>query len=661
MPRSRMPRRLRLPSSPRGAIALALLFATLLVAAPARAVAAENPAWVARHGLSSADYQSEFNRWVGAGYRLVSVSGYDDAGAERYAAIWRKVSGPSWQARHGMTSQQYQATFNQLVAQGYRPVLVNGYEVGGTARFAAIFELGGSAAWVARHDLTSAQYQAEFDTRVAQGYRLLHVSGYTSGGAERYAAVWERSPGPAARAFHGLTSSQYQSLFNQMTSQGYRPTLVSAYRVGGTDKYAGILEKSSSYPWYARHDLDATRYQHEVTDLRLQGYSPVQVSVAGGPGGPRFAALWENRAFSGGDLQTIDAAAQRQLSASNATGLSLAIAHRGRLVFAKGYGLADKASGTPMRPSHRMRMASVSKPITAIEIMRLVERGQLRLDDRVFGRGALLGERYGAEAAYADPRVRDITVRHLLEHTAGGWDNDGSDGSGDPMFFSPSLSQAALIEAVLKSAPLEYAPGTRHQYSNFGYSVLGRVIERVTGKPYETAMRDGVLAPSGAASFAVGGDTLSDKLPDEVTYHQAGNGWTSPYGMPVRRMDAHGGWIATPIDVLRVAVRADGFPTVPDLLNPSSMATMTTRTTAPDTNGNAVNYAKGWAVNNAPNWWHNGYLPGTQSMLIRTAGEFTVYAATNSTNADGTPDANLDALLWDVMNGVRSWPSHNLF
>ena len=180
----------------RRAAALAVIGASLLAATPGKALAAENPAWVARHGLSSADYQAEFNRWVGAGYRLVSVSGYDDAGAERYAAIWRKVSGPSWQARHGLTSQQYQATFNQLVAQGYRPVLVNGYEVGGTARFAAIFELGGSAAWVARHDLTSAQYQAEFDTRVAQGYRLLHVSGYTSGGAERYAAVWERSPGP---------------------------------------------------------------------------------------------------------------------------------------------------------------------------------------------------------------------------------------------------------------------------------------------------------------------------------------------------------------------------------------------------------------------------------------------------------------------------------
>ena len=190
------------------------------------------------------------------------------------------------------------------------------------------------------------------------------------------------------------------------------------------------------------------------------------------------------------------------------------------------------------------------------------------------------------------------------------------------MFFSPTLSQDALIATVLKSTPLEYAPGTRHQYSNFGYSVLGRIIERVTGKPYETAMRDGVLAPSGAASFAVGGDTLSDKLPGRSHLSPGRNGWTSPYGMPVRRMDAHGGWIATPIDVLRVAVRADGFNTVPDLLNPSSMATMTTRTTAPDTDGKPANYAKGWAVNDVPNWWHSGYLPGTQSMLIRTANRY---------------------------------------
>ena len=390
--------------------------------------------------------------------------------------------------------------------------------------------------------------------------------------------------------------------------------------------------------------------------------------MAGGAGGPRFTALWENRAFSAADLQTIDAAVQRQMSAGRSVGLSLAIAHRGRLVFAKGYGDADKGSGTPMRPNHRLRMASVSKPITAIEIMRLVERGRLRLDDRVFGATGILGERYGVESSYRDRRVLDITVRHLLEHTAGGWDNTGADGSPDPMLGSPTLGQDALIASVLKTTPLEFAPGSRHQYSNFGYCVLGRIIEQITGKPYEAAMRDDILAPSGATGFAVGGDRLSDKLPDEVTYHQAG-GYLTPYGLPVRRMDAHGGWIASPIDVLRVAVRADGFNTVPDLLNASSMATMTTRTTAPTPAGQPANYAKGWGVNDASNWWHDGYLPGTKSLLIRTPNrygptgseEFVVYAATNSTNADGTPDANLDTLLWDIMGGVRSWPAHNLF
>jgi CubicO group peptidase (beta-lactamase class C family) len=314
-------------------------------------------------------------------------------------------------------------------------------------------------------------------------------------------------------------------------------------------------------------------------------------------------------------------------------------------------------------------MASVSKPITAIEVMRLVDRGQLRLDDRVFGRAGILGETYGPEQGYADPRVLNITVKQLLEHTAGGWDNNGGDGSPDPMLIHSTLGQAALIETILRTTPLEFAPGTRHQYSNFGYAVLGRVIERVTGKPYETALRDDIFAKSGADSFAVGGDTLAEKLPDEVTYHQAGNGWLQPYGMRVRRMDAHGGLIATPIDLLRVAVRADGFPTVPDLLSPSSIATMTTPTTAPDTAGNRVGYAKGWGVDSWPNWGHNGYLPGTKAELIRTTNrfgpsgseEFVVYAATNSTNADGTPDANLAGMLWDIMSGVRAWPTQDLF
>ncbi|NTX01972.1 beta-lactamase family protein [Myxococcus sp. CA040A] len=259
----------------------------------------------------------------------------------------------------------------------------------------------------------------------------------------------------------------------------------------------------------------------------------------------------------------------------------------------------------------------------------------------------------------------------MLEHAAGGWDNNSADGTGDPMSSYAGLTHEELINWVVRSEPLEFAPGTTYQYSNFGYSILGRIIERVTGMTYEAYMRDQVFTPSGATSFAVGGNTLSERLPDEVVYHQFGKRAYNPYGMQLRRMDAHGGWVVTPIDLLRVTVRADGFSTVPDLLSTTSLTTMTTRTTARDPSGNPTAYARGWVVSNDSDWWHNGYLQGTLAMLVRTADrhgpsgseEFTWSALANSNNspASNTPDINLDELMRDVVNGVSAWPAHDLF
>src|SRR5262245_2084837 len=117
----------------------------------------------------------------------------------------------AWQARHGLTAQQYQNEFNRLVSQGYRLVDVSGYGEGGEARYAAIWEQAPGPAWEARHGLTAAQYQATFDSLVAQGYRLVHVAGYSVQGVDQYAAIWDRSPGPVWQARHGMTPEQYQA------------------------------------------------------------------------------------------------------------------------------------------------------------------------------------------------------------------------------------------------------------------------------------------------------------------------------------------------------------------------------------------------------------------------------------------------------------------
>src|SRR5262249_31899248 len=152
-----------------------------------------------------------------------------------------------WEAHHRQTAAQYQATFNTLVGQGYRPICVSGYAIGGQDYYASIFEKSGGPAWQARHGLTSAQYQATFDQLAALGYRVVRVSGYAVSGQARYAAIWEKSPA-TWQARHDVPGWQYQSVFNDLTGQGYRPVCVSGFGISGQDYYAAIFEKSDLSP-----------------------------------------------------------------------------------------------------------------------------------------------------------------------------------------------------------------------------------------------------------------------------------------------------------------------------------------------------------------------------------------------------------------------------
>ncbi len=235
-------------------------------------------AWVARHGLSADAYQSEFNKYAAEGYRLASVDGYEVGGQARYAAIWRKTNGPAWVARHGLSSADYQAAFDKNAADGYRLTWVNGYTVQGQAQYAAIWEKSGGPAWVARHGLNPAQYQSAFDEYTKQGYRLELVSGYAVGNEARYAAIWRKTNGAAWVARHGLSGDEYQAAFDTYNTQGYHLTHVSGYKVGGKTHYAAIWDKGNSSEWVARHGMNSSAYQQEFDSLTKRGYSLDRVS-----------------------------------------------------------------------------------------------------------------------------------------------------------------------------------------------------------------------------------------------------------------------------------------------------------------------------------------------------------------------------------------------
>lgn len=206
---------------------------------------ASPPAWQARHGLTAAEYQNTFNQLTSQGYHPVLVNGYATAGGPRFACIFQQGATGAWVARHGLTAAQYQTAFNDNLAQGYTLTWVSGYFDGSQDLYAAIWRKEPSApAWQARHGLTSSQYQEFFDQMVGQGFKPVVVCGYSDGAQARFAAIFRQiANAPAWQARHGLTPAQYQTTFNELVGQGYRLELVNGYTVGGDDRIAAIWTK----------------------------------------------------------------------------------------------------------------------------------------------------------------------------------------------------------------------------------------------------------------------------------------------------------------------------------------------------------------------------------------------------------------------------------
>ena len=358
---------------------------------------------------------------------------------------------------------------------------------------------------------------------------------------------------------------------------------------------------------------------------------PTLARTASGPGSPVSGDARGTRAR----FAEIDALLDGFVRAQDAPGAALAVAQRGRLIHARGFGRADRASGEPVRRDSLFRIASVSKPFTATAVLQLVDRGTLALDARVWDLLAL--------AQPADPRWKRVTVAQLLNHT-GGWDRDRSF---DPMFASARIAQALAVPLPVDAAqtirymlgqPLDFDPGARFAYSNFGYCLLGRVVERVSGQAYEQQVRRAILAPTGIRRMRLGRTSASERAPGEVAYHVRGNRRIvavagdvgakvgAPYGLwSMEAHDANGGWLASAPDLLRFVCALDS-PSPAGLLGERSLARMfdpSVRTGRGDPEGaRGQSYGCGWRLRRPgagtlAEAWHTGHFHGTSALLVR--------------------------------------------
>jgi CubicO group peptidase (beta-lactamase class C family) len=352
-------------------------------------------------------------------------------------------------------------------------------------------------------------------------------------------------------------------------------------------------------------------------------------------------------------------------------GGNIALMRHGKHILSRGYGYMDLAKDTPVQPDTLFRIASVSKPITAVAVLRLVEQGRLSLDTPVFD---ILKED-PPPLPPGDPVNLPVTVAHLLTHT-GGWDRkiDGdimfeqgqaADSEGTP--FPPS--PWAMIRHA-SGRPLQHMPGTVYAYSNFGYNLLGRIIENRSGKPYEAFVK-GILSEAGITTMQLGANRLSGRAPIETRYHgfngsknqrsrypsDRGQPIDTPYHHAITTMDAHGGWIASATDLVRFAAAVDGRPFPVDILTPKTIQAMVARPPSVAKDKKSY-YAFGWMVRDPEDhWWHNGSLPGTTALLVR-AGNGTIWAGLfNSRDKENKFLAALDRAFWRAYRRVKKWPA----
>jgi len=400
-------------------------------------------------------------------------------------------------------------------------------------------------------------------------------------------------------------------------------------------------------------------------------------AMLGGPG-PRSATDPPRERFAtclaqatgtpASGLESLDSLMCRLLDSARVPGGAVAVSRQGRLVYARGFGYADTIRKTRVGPTSLFRIASLSKPFTAVTALLLAQAGFLSLDEPAMGP---LLQRLPPSVRVRDERLQAVTFSHLLSHSAG-WDREAH--NWDPMFASDSIANAlhvpapADLDAIIRytlTDSLQFSPGSRFAYSNVGYAIAGRLLELLARAPYDSVVARYVLMPAGIRRMQLGSTRPNERAPGEVLYYDTrrvpsvfpGEGEVGfpDGGFYLEPMGAHGGWLASVVDLMRFAVRVDGLPDPPDLLDAHYFASMLEPSIA------GSGYGMGWYVAGHGVdrlWWHPGDIPGTKALMVCAANGLAFAALFNGSSV--RPDRLRDQIM-EVIARIDSWPTEDMF
>ncbi len=602
-----------------------LLF--LFFLSPLGKLSARDP-WVTLTGLTEDQVNSRVGTFSNNQLGVVpeQISGYVENGNERFAVLWGPR--PDAYTRRVVLSQ----TENQLIAinallqeGGWRMNWINGYSVDGVPFFNAIYRKTNGSPQVLRLGDSLSQHQSA-DASLNNAY-LENLSTYRDGTAVRYAAVWNQSIFQlAVTVSHGLTAEELNA--DVVSHQGnWRLHNLCGYTLPVVLAGQSPIRFTAVWKQPKRNTLwgvipSMTKENFFATDSNQTGvgWRPEFLHFFNKGEEVVVNAQWvPNGGLKQAYINRIDTLVRDAMEDEEIPSVSLAISRRGKLIFKRAWGFADTATNEWAGTDHRYRIASVSKAVTGVAVVHaLAGQSTWNLNSKVFGSGALFGTDYGT-APYSTFE-QDISVRNLLHHTAG-WTSDGKLWYGDEPAWGSQ--HKPIIDHQLQNLSVTNDPGTIGRYSNLGYTIAARVVEKLSGDSFETYTRNEVFAPCGISSILgplVGERTRAQKKFMEVSYYPNTAEPADPEVVDPRRMDGSTAWIARPADLLLLARRVDGDTRHEDILSANNVTALHTRGNPISSSGYGwQTYGLGWYCDNYSNpgyWAHNGSMAGTRAELV---------------------------------------------
>jgi CubicO group peptidase (beta-lactamase class C family) len=491
--------------------------------------------WASRRDLTSAQFASAYSYFRGQKqYRLIDTEA--DLQGRRYAMVWQYNSdGRGWAALRNMTSDEYHDKWEQYGNRGFRPHDVEAYGAG--RRWAGIWvENKEGLDWSSRRNMTSEQYRAYARQQVAAGRRLVDIEVYPTFDGFRTAAIfYENKTNTRWNSSRDMTQERFHQALHQHSAKSFRIIDVESYRTGSGQRYAAIWEKSGR-GGVTRVDRSSHQFANLARQYHDKGYRLVDLERYGTARGPRYAGVWiENNParFRYRRKDEIDKEITTYQSDNSVPGISVAVVRNGKLIYRRGFGWADKERERVAHGETVYLAASVSKAIGGTLAAKLENEKRLRDGTPVkLDLTQPTRSYFAAHGPNSLPRQHTHQVDQLLAHLGCvGHYRTTPPIPDKTVHYTNAFAALQSIWTVGLVATPKLVPvpvctvGVNFSYSTPGYTFVGAVLERATGRPIQRLVRSEIATPYGLPSMRAqwGAASLPDDYERAVPYDDDSN------------------------------------------------------------------------------------------------------------------------------------------